>query len=374
MPGISPGMPIPDAIHCRFLKLSIFRQLLCTMRQARSSSGSVVFSASLIGTRELIREMGGEPEAPIRAARVPPYAFDSPDIYFDAECFVDYLELAAEACRCPEFGLIHASRWPMGVFGQIWLLMRDAETVAAALRCYVKYFGLFTDMGTFRFEQADGGQWLHYVSQPLGRYGRRQVINATLAVVFLFVRANAPAQHQPPRVRLRQPPVDNDSFTGFFGRCPDFDSVSDALFIDNTTLDRQIGRGELRGISRQSVLLQSQMKGPVILSEVKSLLSVLLPSKEASLKMVAETMRYSERSLQRRLEHLGTGFRELVDAVRAEQAWHHVTSSRLPISQIAFMLGYETHSAFARAFKRWHGTSSKAARSDASNNFPQIEN
>ena len=87
-------------------------------------------------SRELIAELGGEPEPLIRAAGVPTNAFENPDIYIDAECLVDYLELAAEICDCPEFGLLHGSRLPMGIFGQIWLLMRDAESVSAALHCF----------------------------------------------------------------------------------------------------------------------------------------------------------------------------------------------------------------------------------------------
>ncbi len=343
------------------------------MRQAKPLSGNVIFSASLLGSRELITELGGDPEAVIRAAGVPPYAFETPDIYFDAENLVDYLELAAEFCDCPQFGLLHGSRLPMGIFGQIWLLMRDAESVAAALQCFVKYYGLFTDMGSFRFEPADGGQWLHYSLRPIGRYGRRQVINASLAVVCLFVRENILRQWQPPRVRLQQQAVGNDAFTEFFGRRPEFDSVSDALFIENAILDRQLGSGELRGVSRQSVLMHSQLDGPVVLTEVKSILSVLLPCKDCSIKTVAETMRFSERTLQRRLADLGTSFREVVDAVRAELAWHHVRSSRLLMSQIADMLGYETQSAFGRAFKRWHGISPKAARSEASDDSLKIE-
>ena len=134
-------------------------------------SQSVVFSASLIGSRELITELGGDPEPIMRAAGVPAHAFEAPDVYIDAACLIDYLELAAEACDCPEFGLLHGSRLPMGIFGQIWLMMRDAESVFAALECFVKYYGLFTDMGTFRFEREADGQWLHYSLQPLGHYG-----------------------------------------------------------------------------------------------------------------------------------------------------------------------------------------------------------
>lgn len=335
------------------------------MRQSRPLSPSVVFSASLIGSRELIAEMGGQPETIARAAGVPAYAFETPDVYIDAEYLIDYLELAAEACDCPEFGLLHGSRLPMGIFGQIWLLMRDAESVFAALQCFVKYYGLFTDMGVFRFEPAAHGQWLHYSLQPLGHYGHRQVINASLAVVCLFIRENIQARWQPSRVALRQKAVENDSFTEFFGRRPDFDSANDALFIENSVLDRTLGRGELRGISKQSVLSHSQLDGPVVLTEVKSILTVLLPYKECSIKTVAETMRLSERTLQRRLENLGTNFSAVADSVRADLAWHHVTSSRLRLAQIADMLGYQTQSAFGRAFQRWHGTSPRVARHSA---------
>jgi AraC-like DNA-binding protein len=332
------------------------------MRHARPISNGVVFRASLIGSRELIVELGGDPDAISRAARVPAYAFETPDVYIDAECLIDYLELAAQGCNCPEFGLLHGTRLPMGIFGQIWLLMRDAESVYAALQCFVKYYRLFTDMGTFRFEPAQGGQWLHYSVQPLGRYGESQVVNASLAVVCMFIRDNILARWQPPRVALRQHAVDNGAFEEFFGRSPEFGSTKDALFVENSILDRTLGNGELGSLSRNSVPMYSQLEGPIILTEVKSILTILLPYRECSISTVAEAMRLSERTLQRRLEVLGTNFREVVDTVRAELSWHHVTSSKLRIFQIADMLGYQTQSAFARAFHRWHGLSPRAAR------------
>ena len=332
------------------------------MRQRDPLSKSVIFSASLLGSRELIAELGGDPEAAWRAAGIPVAAFESPDIYIDAQCLVDYLELAAEICDCPEFGLLHGRRLPMGIFGQIWLLMRDAETVSAALRCFVKYYGLFTDMGAFHFERADGGQWLHYSLQAIGSYGRRQVINASLAVVCQFVRENILANWNPPQVQLQQSAVENNAFTAFFGRPPSFNSLSDALFIEDPVLNRALGKGELRGAQKQAVFMHSQMDGPIVLTEVKSILRALLPYKECSIATVAESMRFSERTLQRRLEELGTSFREVVDSVRADLAWHHVTLSNLPIARIGTMLGYETHSAFGRAFRRWHGISPRDAR------------
>ena len=73
------------------------------MRQSRPLSQSVVFSASLIGSQELIAEMGGQAEAIARAAGVPAYAFETTDVYIDARYLFAYTELGPQALECPEF-------------------------------------------------------------------------------------------------------------------------------------------------------------------------------------------------------------------------------------------------------------------------------
>jgi AraC-like DNA-binding protein len=350
-----------DAITELLLKLSFPRHIVSFMRP-NPQSDTIIFSASLMGSRELIAELGGDPDTVISAARVPVSAFETADIFIDAESLIDYLELAAEHCNCPEFGLIHGSRLPMGIFGHIWLLMRDAKTVRAALQCFVKYYGLFTDMGAFRFEAADGGQWLHYSLNTSGRFGNRQVINASLAVICLFIKGATHKDWQPLRVRLRQDGSNADSVSQFFGHCPDFNNNTDALFIDNSVLGAEIGSGELGRLSKKSALIRSKMGGSIVLTEVKSILRLLLPYEECSIATIAETMRLSERTLQRKLENLGTCFRAVIDSVRADLAWHHITSSQLPISQVADLAGYKTQSAFGRAFRRWYNQSPREAR------------
>ena len=332
------------------------------MRLSKNRTDTIVFSASLMGSQELIEELGGNPHTVARAAGVPASAFETPDIFIRAKCLVDYLELAAEHCNCPEFGLIHGSRLPMGIFGHIWLLMRDAKTVGGALQCFVNYYGLFTDMGAFQFEAAEGGQWLHYSLHTSGRFGNRQVINASLAVVCLFIRGNIQRIWQPPTVKLRQAGSDNDAVAQFFEVSPEFNSSTDALFIDNSILSTELGSGELGNLSKKAVLVRSKLDGPIILTEIKLLLKLLLPHDDCSIGTVAETMRLSERTLQRKLEQLGTCYRDVLDSVRAELAWHHVKSSQLPISHVGDMLGYKTQSAFARAFRRWHNLSPREAR------------
>jgi len=62
------------------------------------------------------------------------------------------------------------------------------------------------------------------------------------------------------------------------------------------------------------------------------------------------------------LEDEGTSFREMLDATRADLARSYVRDSRMPLSEVAFALGFSEPAAFHRAFKRWTGTTPSGLR------------
>lgn len=71
---------------------------------------------------------------------------------------------------------------------------------------------------------------------------------------------------------------------------------------------------------------------------------------------VASRLAVSERTLQRRLREEGVTFAGLEDAVRRDRAFQFLRDGLLPHFEIAFLLGFSDPSAFARAFRRWSGT------------------
>ena len=77
----------------------------------------------------------------------------------------------------------------------------------------------------------------------------------------------------------------------------------------------------------------------------------------ASLSEAAATLGISERGLRRQLEQTGTSYRILTDQVREHRAKELLTYTAKSVQEIAYELGYEAPSNFARSFKRWTGTS-----------------
>lgn len=80
---------------------------------------------------------------------------------------------------------------------------------------------------------------------------------------------------------------------------------------------------------------------------------------------LARRLSMNARTLQRRLGNEDLNFQGLLDDCCRRHAIHSVAASRLPISSISARLGYSHPAHFARAFRRWTGTSPSAYRASA---------
>lgn len=70
----------------------------------------------------------------------------------------------------------------------------------------------------------------------------------------------------------------------------------------------------------------------------------------------------SERSLRRQLSQSGTSYKKIVDDLRESRARELLAVPGLPITTIAYDLGFSDPSNFARTFKRWVGVSPQEYR------------
>jgi AraC-like DNA-binding protein len=93
------------------------------------------------------------------------------------------------------------------------------------------------------------------------------------------------------------------------------------------------------------------------LAKLEKVIKTRLGHGPLALKEVARDMGMSTRTLQARLDRYGMTFRQLLDGVRHAQAKHALRNTDLPLTEIAFSLGFTTQTSFQHAFKRWTGTS-----------------
>jgi AraC-like DNA-binding protein len=70
----------------------------------------------------------------------------------------------------------------------------------------------------------------------------------------------------------------------------------------------------------------------------------------------------SPRTLTRRLAETGLSFSGVVRELRLALSHRYLADRELPISQVAWLLGYSEISGFTHAFRRWTGMTPSQAR------------
>ena len=80
---------------------------------------------------------------------------------------------------------------------------------------------------------------------------------------------------------------------------------------------------------------------------------------DPSLERVADQLSLTPRTLQRKLQELGTSHNEILDHMRRQLA---LREREMAICEVAYLLSFSESSSFHRAFKRWTGLTPKEFR------------
>ena len=95
---------------------------------------------------------------------------------------------------------------------------------------------------------------------------------------------------------------------------------------------------------------------------VENEIAQALPHGRALMEDIARTLGMSKRTLARHLSEENASYLEILEGVRLDMAQHYLRDSDLPISEIAWLLGYAETSAFTNSFKRWTGSTPRQVR------------
>jgi len=93
--------------------------------------------------------------------------------------------------------------------------------------------------------------------------------------------------------------------------------------------------------------------------KVENAIAPLLPHGQAVIENVAKELGVSRRTLARRLASEGLTFRKVLNSLRIDLAKRYLQEKDIPISEIAWLVGYQETSAFNHAFRRWTGNTPK---------------
>jgi AraC-like DNA-binding protein len=97
-------------------------------------------------------------------------------------------------------------------------------------------------------------------------------------------------------------------------------------------------------------------------STIEGAVTQLLPHGKGNLKNVSRDLAIGSRTLTRRLGDEGLTFKKVLDESSVALAKRYLAERDLPITEVAWLVGYTEVSAFFHAFKRWTGITPRQFR------------
>ena len=145
-----------------------------------------------------------------------------------------------------------------------------------------------------------------------------------------------------------------------------FDAPWNAIQIDEVWLTTPV-RLQPRYVfgilaQRADTLLRELENSKSMRGRVESLLMPILHKGDAGMDAVAAKLAVSRQTLFRKLKAEGTTFEKVLDELRHRLAVDYLAAKKVSVNETAFLVGFSDPAAFSRAFKRWTGTSPRAAR------------
>ncbi|MEK1905006.1 MAG: AraC family transcriptional regulator ligand-binding domain-containing protein [Pseudomonas sp.] len=256
----------------------------------------------------------------------------------------------------PAIGLNLFAQFTPGDWHVLLHLAQFSASVGESLQHWQRYARLASDMEQVRL-QRDGDRLIIELQidapQALMRFLTEHY--SVMAISMLRLGAGSAiqlldAQFQHPR------PSYHAQYTPWFGRAQ-FDAPHTRLCLDARCLTLPMQQHhpvlvELLCESLDRRLARLQQLNGWAAKVGQSIRIDLQQGRAPSLETAASALHQSPRTLRRRLQEQGLGFREVLDAVRAELE-QSLELQGLNRSQIATQLGYADSAAYLHARKRW---------------------
>lgn len=307
-----------------------------------------------------MRELGLSPELVLERAGLPPSLLEQERILLTTSEFFAFFAALEQVSGDAAFGLKIGTEERIERYDAIAIAALYASSFRDALGRMARYKQLTCPEAIHVSERAGEChvrfEWL-LAEQPAPSL----LTDVCFAWVTEIARRGSAGAIRAKRVELTRRQVPLGLFEGHFG-CPiEVDAAADVLVFDAAELGRPFvthNADVLAVVAPQlEEELRQQLAARSFREQVKATLKTAIAGHRPELRTVAQKLRLSARTLQRRLTDEGATFQQLVAEARRELARHYLQHSGLELNETAYLLGYEDANSFFRAFQQWEGTS-----------------
>jgi AraC-like DNA-binding protein len=346
------------------------------MPQRSSTQRSITQLAGLLGAQGILtrlaadraRRAGIKLEPLLSRAGLTVDQINDPEQRISVRKQIAFLEVAAEELNDDFLGLTLASEADCRDLGLLYYVMASSDTLGEALKSVARYSRIVNEAIVFQYLGGlQPSQRVTYSGIP--RHADRHQMEASIVGEVRIARLLTGRQFVPKRVSMVHVRSGSISkLAHYLGEDIEFGSDVDEIVFPTNSAKWPLVEPDTR-LNKilvkvcEETLSTHESNTSAFRTEVENIISSLLPHGHARAEIVARKLGVSERTLARRLAKEGVTFIEVLQQLKASLATRYLDEGQMPISKIAWLLGFEEVSSFSHACRRWLGKSPRELRS-----------
>ncbi len=290
---------------------------------------------------------------------------DLPEGRREAQMLDAFGELA-KAANMPDLGFVAAQAIPITAFGVVSLVIPVAPTLGDMLSVLRRFQRLIARPLLIDLTVEEGEAVIVMTMQGMSGPGLDQLACGSLLVIDRHIETYTGKPHNFTKVEMTTPMKEVGLTTRkHLGIDPTLESQRIAahfpaayLEMSSPTADPVTFQGVLKLCEQAE---QAMGRVPDIPTRVREIITAHVAD-PPELSQLASRLGVSERQLRFALTRAETSYQAIVREARVAQASAMLRNADLPISTVAYRIGYADPANFSSAFKKWTGQSPREMR------------
>lgn len=317
-------------------------------------------------------ERHGVPRAVLCAAlAIEPRLLDSPNTRLPGSLVERMWIVAEKLTGDHDLGLHTAESFNPGALNILGYVILSCETAAEAIDRLARYAGLLNEGLRVRLEPRGAECACRFEAvTTFDNYllrTPRQPMEAMAAGLVATIRRLTVPHVEPLTITFHHAaPASTAEHARILGPHVSFGADADAVIYRTADLDTPLLSANPALLAAFEPLAQESLDMSdgtgTVSRQVVRMLEHRIKGIVPTLEEAAMALAMSTRSLQRKLRDEGITYQQIVDDVRSRMATQHLSKPGTTAAEVAFLLGFSEPSAFARAFRRWTGTTPGSVR------------
>lgn len=329
----------------------------------------VTRAATLLGWDKLVSDLGADPNIVYEQTGLVLPDLTDPDEKIPSRTVANVLSVAAEVAACPHFSLMLAKRRDLNTyFGLLGQIVKVSATVGDAFSVGFERMNLHSQ--GVRWELFTEGNVSNATRQIDGilERGSVQTTQLGMGLFWRLIRLLSDGRWHPTMVSFTFAEPDNTLvYRRFFGVPVLFGADVNTVVFHTEDLKIPLPRHDeyLLNVLKRFAESQQMSRRRNLKDEVKDLVRKNLQHGKTDIEEIARFFPFEQRTLQRKLNDLGTGYRQLLQEVRIEIAQDRLRNSSVSVARVADALEYSDQGSFTKAFKNQTGLTPSTWRKQA---------